>query len=149
MDYKITNLTEEVECNQQIFEDFNGLTVGRLADNDAVFDATAYCEANGLETADYRSFSRTNKRYIEALIKSGQIKREKMFYLNTNGHLLVNISLAYLFLAFYVSDIYVYFDSLINDIITDGVAFSDNYVVRLASERVPSEMLQTIIESRK
>ena len=147
MDYKRNLLTKEVVCDKKLLEDFEGLMFGSH-DNQALFDATEFCLASKVDEVDYLTFSRQNKRYIEALITSGSVERGKMFYLNTNGHELIDVNLVFLYISFAVPTIFTYFNSIVGDAIAKGVAFSDGFVATLAAARIPSEILSEIINSR-
>ena len=145
MDYKLNNLPKEVLCNHSDLNDFPELMFGETRSGQVVFDATAYCQAVNIEELGYQTFSRVNKRYIEALLKNSQLAPNQLFYLNTNGHELMDISLMYLFLAFVNPDIFVYFNTIIGDAIERGIAFSDGFAVSLAMERLSAELLKEVV----
>lgn len=148
MDYKTTTLNEQLECKEQPLAAFPDLKFGDISEDLTVFDSTAYYIERGLEQIDYRTFQRINKRYIDSLTKYGDANKSELFFLNKDGHILMNKELTFIFLAFAEPILATYFNGLIGDIISNGVAYSDGYVVSLASERVPSDVLQQIIDNR-
>lgn len=148
MDYKTTTLNEQLECKEQLLAAFPDLKFGDISEDLTVFDSTAYYIERGLEQIDYRTFQRINKRYIDSLTKYGDANKSELFFLNKDGHILMNKELTFIFLAFAEPILATYFNGLIGDIISNGVAYSDGYVVSLASERIPSDVLQQIIDNR-
>lgn len=147
MDYKKNQLTKELTCDKILLEDFDTLRFGILGEQ-AVFDATAYCIASNIPPVSSVVFSRANKRFIEAMIDAQILERGKMFYTNTDGHDLIDAGLVFLYMAFATPQIFVYFDSIVREAISTGIAFSDGLVASLASSRIPSSVLEAIIGSR-
>lgn len=149
MDYKTTTLNAQLECKEQLLPMFPDLQFGDVREELTVFDSTEYYNKRDIGEIDYRTFQRINKRYIESLIKYGEMDSSELFFLNKDGHILMNKELTFLFLAFAEPTLATYFNGLIGDIMTNGVAYSDNYLVALASDRIPSSVLQQIIDNRK
>jgi len=115
-----------------------------------VFDATEYC--NRVETESQfnaRIFMRNCKPFIEGFIRAGELDPSKMFYQNTDGHSLIHEQLVYLFLMFTSNVWLIYFNSLISDVINTGVAYSDSFLLKQAIQRIPSDVMEKIIETRK
>nr|DAE12681.1 MAG TPA: hypothetical protein [Siphoviridae sp. ctOCb13] len=148
MDYKVTILKKEIPTEETLLPEISDLHFGILAENKAVFDYTAYIEANKLQI-DYKVFMRMNKHFIEILAKASGKKTFELFFQNTNGHILVEAELAFIFLAFVNPDMFLYFNGLLTDAISDGVAYSHSYIYSLAAQRLPSEVLNDIIKERK
>ena len=148
MDYKTTTLNELQKCDEVLLGAFPDLKYGNITDDLIVFDATAYYLERDLKEIDYRTFQRINKRYIESLTKYGDASQQELFFLNKDGHILMNKELTFIFLAFAEPVLATYFNGLLGDIMSNGVAYSDSYIVAMASERLPSDILQQIIENR-
>lgn len=148
MDYKITNLSKKVVCDQQLLSDIPTLLYGNIQDGALVFDSTAFYESNGIDEIDYVTFQRLNKRYISGFIDNTSLKASELFFMNTDGHILMNHELTFLFLSFANPTLAAYFNGMIGELMSNGVAYSDGYVLALASERVPTEYLQQIIKDR-
>lgn len=150
MDYKISVLSQAIELKDSLIEDFSDLLFGTTPDGTPVFDATEYC--NRVETESQfnaRVFMRNCKPFIEGFIKAGELDPSKMFYQNTDGHSLIHEQLVYLFLMFTSNVWLIYFNSLISDVINTGVAYSDSFLLKQAIQRIPSDVMEKIIETRK
>ncbi len=150
MDYKISVLPQAIELKDSLIEDFSDLLFGTTPDGTSVFDATEYC--NRIETESQfnaRVFMRNCKPFIEGFIKAGELDPSKMFYQNTDGHSLIHEQLVYLFLMFTSNVWLIYFNSLISDVINTGVAYSDSFLLKQAIQRIPSDVMEKIIETRK
>lgn len=150
MDYKITELAKQVQTKEAPIADFPELLFGITPDETAVFDATEYCiRAENNKTFNSRLFMRAYKPFIESFITVSGMDANKLFYRNPDGHELVHEELVFLFLAFTNKNWVVYFNNIISDAITNGIAFSDSFVLQLAIGRVPTDILEKIIQSRK
>jgi hypothetical protein len=149
MDYKTTTLIKELETTETLLPEIQGLYFGFMGEDKAVFDYTAYFEENKIQHIDYKVFMRINKHFIEPLVRASQKKTSELFYQNTNGHILVAAELAFVFLAFANPEMCVYFNSLITDVISYGVAYSNGFLYSMAAQRLPSEALNEIINERK
>lgn len=149
MDYKTNVLAKELETKEPMLPEISGLYFGIMGENKAVFDYTAYFEENGLQYIDYKAFMRTCKYFIEILIKPSGKKTSEIFYQNTNYHVLVAAELVFLFLAFANPEMCLYFNGLITDAISDGVAYSNGFLYSMSAQRLPSEALSEIIKERQ
>ena len=150
MDYKISVLPQAIELKDSLIEDFSDLLFGTTPDGTPVFDATEYCNRVEMESQfNARVFMRNCKPFIEGFIKAGELDPSKMFYQNTDGHSLIHEQLVYLFLMFTSNVWLIYFNSLISDVINTGVAYSDSFLLKQAIQRIPSDVLEKIIETRK
>lgn len=147
MDYKINGTAQQIECNENMLPAFPTLKYGQIPNGPLVFDATLFSKNN--PEMDYKTFQRTNKRYIEAIAQyTENTKTSELFYINRDGHILIHHELTFLYIAFVEPELAVYFNGLIGEIMAEGVAYSDDFIVSLAAQRVPSDILQKIIDSR-
>lgn len=149
MDYKTTILTEELKTDADLLPELAGLHFGIMGETKALFDFTAYVEENELPNVDYKSFMRNCKYFIETLAKSAGKKTSELFYQNTNGHILIAAELVFLCISYVNPEMYVYFNSLLTDAISDGVAYSHGFVFNLAADKMPSDVLSEIIKQRE
>lgn len=149
MDYKTTILNTGISVKEAFLPDIPGLYFGVLSEDKAVFDYTTYIEENKLQAADYKVFMRLNKHFIEPLIKSSGRKTSELFYQNTDGHILIASELVFLCLAFVNPELLGYFNALVSDAISDGVAYSSGFVYSMAANRLPSDVLDDIIKERQ
>lgn len=149
MDYKITVLNKQLDCKEQAIPDIPSLMFGTVPDGPLVFDSTAFYEVSELQPIDYKVFQRFNKRYIEGFISNTELKSSELFYQNKDGHILMNHELTFLFLAFANPVLAAYFNGLIGEIMSNGVAYSDGFVYSIAADRMPTEYLKQIINDRE
>lgn len=150
MDLKTTALTSELKTDVEMMPDIPGLHFGILSENCMLFDYTAYFEENKeLKDPGYKMFMRSNMHYIRTLAGMGGKELSELFYQNTNGHILVANELVYLFLIFSNPDLLIYFNSLLSDVMNEGLAFSNSFVYSLASNRIPSDVLKNLIKERE
>ena len=148
MDYKVNVLSREVEIKDEILAEVAGLFFGTVANDQVVFDYTEYFKNNELEFIDHKVFMRTNKKCIELLARVKGRKTSELFFQNTNGNILVAAELVFVFLAFSNPEMLIYFNGLISDVLTSGVAYSDGFVYHAAAERLPTDVLAEIIQNR-
>lgn len=149
MNYKINNITKPIQCDEPVLPEFGSLLGGTTPDNVSVFDATAFCKTEGFNDCSATLFTKINRIYIERMIESGELNPSSIFYVTSEGHLLINQSLVYIFLMSISPAVFEYFFSIINDVMRSGMAFSDGYLINLIQSKVPTEYLKQIIESRK
>lgn len=146
MDFTLNNLKDKVVCDKPYIEDFPDVLFGELPSKDIVFDSTHYLIQRKMENVDWRIFTRTLKPYIEQIINSFELNRNVMFFLNKDAHILMQKELIWLFLSFVDKEIFFYFYQLVGSAVEDGIAFSDGFAVRLASVRIPGDVLRQIAE---
>lgn len=134
------------KCTEQAFPEFPELLFGATTDNGSVFDATSYLLKNPLTVDD---FLQTCGFQIEALIKSYELDENKCFFINTDGHILIDGSLVYLFLSFVEPDFLAYMCDRCHDLFTDGIAVSDSYLLEHACVRLDRESINMIKDNGK
>ena len=149
MDYRTSILAQGVLIEDQLLEDIYGLYFGFISESRALFDYTRYIEENQLDPIDYKVFMRANKRYIELIAADHGLFPSQLFYLNTDGHILVASELVFICLMYIDPDMLRYFNTLLTDLTADGFALSKATALRLAEERIPSDILHNIIKERE
>lgn len=148
MDYKLNILKKTVECEEILLQDIPTLNFGEADDDVVVFDASAFCRSMEADSFDWRTFSRINKKYIEGIARITGLDTRKLFYQDKGGHILIAQELVFLFLAFVDDTLLLYFNNLLADAMSNGVAFTDGFVVQIAAQRLPTEVLKQIINER-
>ena len=143
MDFKLNHLQNTVMCEEVGIPDLPALRFGHLEDGTLVFNASEYLKQNGKEL-DYREFSRAMRFWIEQMAKGYGISTANIFFANPDGSELYHETMVYIFLMYINPDMVSYFNDLIDDVMTNGIAFSDSFIMELASTRLPEEMLKTI-----
>lgn len=149
MDYKTVILSNELAADNDMLPDIPGLHFVVVREDVTLFDYTAYFEENDLAPIDYKIFMRQNKHFIAPLAKAAGKSTAELFYQNKNGHILVVSELTFLFLAFANPEMLIYINSLVADAISEGVAYSNGFIYRLAEERIPSDVLAEIQNERE
>ena len=132
-----------------MIQDFPSLKFGTTPDKVVVFDATEYCYAEELNQTNHAAFGASCKIFIDRMLRNKNLTPSNLFFMTTDNHLLMNKGLTYIFLMFINSDVNDYFFGLIDEILSHGIAISDSYLASMVDERIPSEFLQAIIDTRK
>ena len=132
-----------------MIQDFPSLKFGTTPDKVVVFDATEYCNAEELNQTNHAAFGASCKIFIDRMLRNKNLTPSNLFFMTTDNHLLMNKGLTYIFLMFINSDVNDYFFGLIDEILSHGIAISDSYLASMVDERIPSEFLQAIIDTRK
>lgn len=148
MDYKTNTLPEQLECKEIALPTFQNLKFGRVAEDLLVFDSDLFCVHEGVQEFDYKVFQRTMKRFIDSITDNTDTDKSQLFWLNHDGHVLIHQELTFLFLAFVKPVIASYFNGLLGEVMSTGVAYSDDFILSMTQQRVPSDVLQDIINSR-
>ena len=148
MDYKTTSLSISLFAEDEFLPEYEALKFAMINENRALFDYTQYFKNIDAEEIPYKVFMRSCKREIENYIKSGILKSSEIFYEDANSHVFVAAELAAVFLSFVDSDIFLYFNKLIMDAMTAGVAFSNGFIYELTTSRVSTPVLKEIISDR-
>lgn len=141
MDFKLNHLQKTVMCEEVGIPDLPALRFGHLEDGTLVFNASEYLKQNGKEL-DYREFSRAMRFWIEQMAKGYGISTANIFFANPDGSELYHEILVYLFMMYLDPAIIMYFNNMIDDLMTNGMAFSDSFILELATTRLPAEMIQ-------
>lgn len=148
MDYHITALKEEVVCDKIGIPDVPQLKFGTYKKYN-LFNLTQYLIVIGNKEDNYRTLSRFLSGWIEAFSRVYEIPIKDMFYQNPNGDELVNGVLVYLFLICLDDKFMMYVNDLIDDVLTDGIAFSDSFIYMTARQRLSNKTLKSITNERR
>ena len=87
--------------------------------------------------------------WIESLAKGYGVSTSELFYANPNGDELYHEILTHIFLMYVDPTIMVYYNDLVDDVMTNGIAFSDSFVMELAQSRLPAELFQNLRNDNK
>lgn len=150
MNYKINQLSKPVKCELTRFPDVISLKYGSLSDSKdspVVFSVSHFCKETGADF-DMDAFMKSQKLYIDRLVHESYIKAGELFYIDKDKNLYMAEELAILFLI-YISDMYqLYLYDMLSDVLVNGFAVSDGFVLRMAMDRIPTRTLQGIISQR-
>ena len=78
---------------------------------------------------------------ISDIISTLQLNEDGVCYLNTEGHILIESSLVYLFISFVNPPFLLYIFDRMDELFSNGFAVSDAYLLRKARQRIPTEVL--------
>lgn len=148
MDYKTTYLKDNLKETEELFPELTGLEFSSVSQGQVVFDATHYAETNDLENIDYKSFSRLCKGMIRTIAEHYSRKTSELFYITPDNHVWISSELVFLYIAFCNPEMLLYFNNLVGDVISDGVAYSDGFAYSLAENRLPNDVLQELMKQR-
>lgn len=140
MNYKLNQLNTKLECSELMCNELP-IMMGSISDELRVFDADYYCAERGIEAEDWTVFTRIHKFYIERIAKMSDKQTSEMFYRNTDGHLLMDEQLVFLYIMYRDEIAMSYLFSMLSDVLTEGIALSDSYLYSTVSSRFPREFV--------
>lgn len=146
---KLNILTKQLNCDTLVFDDFENLKSGNINVNTDLFDATEFCKAEGVEEPAYYQFNTACQRHIAAKLKELNIKPSEIFYQNKDGHTLIHVALCLIYIRYVSENISAYFDSLVATCLLTGIAMSDSAILNMAANRLPDNVLQDMMTTRK
>lgn len=149
MDYKTNVLNVKLTADENLLLEIDGLRFAAYINDRVLFDYTAYFENTGIKPIDYKVFMRTCKHFIENFAKETGLKTSELFYQDKSGHIFVASEIVLIFLAFANPELLVYFNNLVGDAVSDGVAYSNGFAYKVAAQRLPDGVLKDIIQKRK
>lgn len=137
-----------LECNEQAFPEFPDLLFGTSIDSSIFFDATLYIQKKhpSLKTND---FFHHFQFQIKSLGDVYQIADADICKLNTEGHILIDSRLVYLFISFVEPDFLAYICERITDMFVTGICVSDTQILNMAKRRLSKEILEKVIENEQ
>lgn len=132
---------ENITCTEQAFPEFPHLLFGDNTDKSIqYFDASEYLNKSGLNLYSAEDFLTAYSHPIGALVNAYELDPKKVCIENTEGHILIDSSLVYLFISYTNSDFLAYINSRIDELLRDGIAISDHHLLKMAKERIPDEV---------
>jgi hypothetical protein len=149
MDYRTNILSQQIEVKEVLLPEITGLYFGVLGKDNVVFDYTTYLTENNRTEPDYKTFMRVNKHFIEALASTANRPTSDLFYQNVDGHILVASELVFLCLAFVDTELLRYFNDLVSDALSEGIAYSNGFIYSMAANRLPNDVLKDIIRENE
>lgn len=146
MNFKINRLKNTIPCEDTVFPDMPWLKIGHIGDTD-VFSANEVLRNTG-SSLDLHTFMNVYKREISIIADSTQTQLGDLFFVTKDNHVYINKVLMITFIMCTSPQMYAYFNNLLDDVLTSGIAYSDTYIMSMAANRIPSEYLHRIIEMR-
>lgn len=137
--------TVDVKCSEMILPEFPNILFGNTNDGGKVFDATFYISSkNQQQKKNFVDFQKQLDYLIKVTLEQYDIKVENAFYLNNEGHILIDSSLCYIFISYVEPDFWVWANERLNELMHFGIATSDSYIVRAMVDRFSPEVIKEI-----
>lgn len=140
MSVRISGKPINLNCNEHTFPEFPNLLFGDTDGGQTYVDATVYIQGTGLSI---NSFFATYKGPIDAIVKALKRDENQVCVLNTEGHILIDSSFAYLLVSFVNPDFWLYMFDRMDELFIRGFTVSDTYLLHSARRRLPEELLNT------
>ncbi len=133
-----------LKCKEPGYAEFPDLLFG-IANDIIYFDATSYLQkkARSLTEAD---FLKQYEHQIRAIQSTYEMKDSDVCKLNTDGHLLIESNFAHLFISFVEPGYLAHMCGLMQEILTNGFAISDTYLIHIMRERWSPDTIKKVID---
>lgn len=144
--------TKNVTCRTIRYREFPELLFGRdEPDGQVYFDATHFIRSRGDERRhSVAEFRVAFHFWITALKELYDIDMDDMFIRDaTSGHLLIDESLALLFVVYIDPMFGGYMLERLSELLTEGFSVSDSWLVKAVGNRITIEELTQIVEQHE
>lgn len=139
-------MKEVSSCDEVRFLEFPELKFGKSEDGSYYFDATHFIESEGdIRKHRVRDFEIGFHFWKAAVCETYSLKPEDIFIHDKNGNLLIEESLALLFVAYIDPPFGVYMLERISELLVRGIVVSDLTLLTMARERLTRDDLLQII----
>lgn len=128
--------------------EFPELVFGKSSNGIEYFDATLYVELKGdSQKHSPIDFARRFSFWFENFLKVYDIADNQMIITDeTTGHVLIDETMALLFLAYIDPSFGAYMMDRISEMLLNGIVLSDTRIVQAAGDRLTKEVLIKLIE---
>lgn len=136
-----------INCTDVKYREFPELLFGSSIDGTRYFDATQYINSKGNPKEHKLSSFETQFNFFKnAVQRAYELDSENIIVLSqTTGNILIDESLALLFVAFIDPDFSVYLLERLDELFTNGIVLSDSAIVEQASNRFSKDQLQKLL----
>ena len=141
-----------IPCHTIRYKEFPELLFGESPDSGLVyFDATHFIRSRGDEGKhNLQEFRLSFHHWIVAFSEAYKIETGDLIVQDAlSGHMLIDECLALLFVVYIDSSFGVYSFERISELLINGFAVSDTWLVNAAGNRFTSEELTTILKSNE
>lgn len=141
----ITGKPTTLKCSVPFSAEFPDiLTVTSDDDGTTYFDASAYIESKKDDSLSVDKFF-YHFRYLHyTLLREYKMDAEKTVLTDRNSHILIDVRFIYLFIFYVEPEFLAYVNDTLAELFANGVVFSDTYIVQLARERLPKDLLMLL-----
>lgn len=137
-------------CIEPRYREFPEILFGKSCEDDMVyFDATHYLTQKGKISKDViEVFEQKSKMFIAALCEVYEMSKEEIIVRDKEtGHLLIEESLALLFVAFIDPGFAVYMLERMSEMLLTGLVLSDSAIAIIIQERFTKDDVSKIFEN--
>lgn len=132
------------------FGEFPDLLFTNSNDGDELFDATNFIESRGCgDSHSVEDFILICKPWVDAVCKNYSLELEKITVVASNGHVLIDSSLALLFVSYIDTEFCVYVYERMAELLISGIILSDTTLALMAKDRLTKEVLLNLIDNER
>jgi hypothetical protein len=139
-------------CIESRYREFPEVLFGKSCEDDMVyFDATHYLEQKRKTLNDaIETFEQKSEMFISALCEVYEMSKEEIIVRDEKtGHLLIEESLALLFVAYIDPGFAVYMLERLSEMLLTGLVLSDSAIAIIVRERFTRDDVSDIFENSK
>ena len=134
-----------LQCTEPSIAEFPDLLFGTTSERRIYFDADAYLQTHS-PVKSVQDFFKDYAAPIQQLQILWNMKDTDVYKLNTQGHILIDSNLVYLFISFVEPEFLAYMLECMDTLLADGVVITDANIVKAARRRLDAESIKAMIE---
>lgn len=139
-----------IKCTEIAIPEFPELLFGTHFDGSKIFDATHYLHIKDPDgKLSVEDFFKQFSFQVNAIAKSYDIPADKLAYINTEGHQLIDGSLCYPFLSYVDTQFCAYINEMMDELFINGVVVSDSHLIALVKKRLSPELFKQLWKNDK
>ena len=130
------------------FGEFPDLLFTNSNDGNELCDATKFIESRGCtDSHSVDDFVLVCKPWVDAICTNYSL--EKVTVIAPNGHILIDSSLALLFVSYIDAEFGVYVYERMAELLISGIILSDTTLALMAKDRLTKEVLLNLIDNER
>lgn len=134
------------KCGEAALAEFPELLFCTAENGIRYFDATAYISAKGDgEPLSAGGFIEKMRFQVSAIAEEYGISPEELTLEDGDGHQLIEGSMCYLFLSYVNPQLCAYFNSMVDDVFSNGFTVSDSHLAAMIKNRTTPELCAQIL----
>lgn len=132
------------------FGEFPDLLFTNSNDGDELFDATHFIKSRGCaDSHSVDDFVLVCKPWVDAVCVNYSLDPGKITVIVPNGHILIDSSLALLFVSYVDTEFSVYVYERMAELLLSGIILSDTTLALMAKDRLTKEVLLNLIDNEQ
>lgn len=130
------------------YGEFPDVLFGRATNGSLYFDSTHYIAKQGDEKKHcVNDFNQKFRHWIEAISQAYSLPSDEIVFTDeATGHVLIEESLALLFVSYVDPDFCIYILERVSEVLQNGVSLSDTCVIHIIKERFSKDYLLAKME---